>query len=206
MADNPRLYGFRFKHSRSGVMPIPEVCRVASGYQGVDANAVNCDLRPGDPVAKVNDGTVAIVAGGSPMYGIVQSVIQYWDGTVLRKNDKVPGGSGVYGTVFSRETLVTIIPLADNIFEAVCDDASTATTYAAYRTLIHNNLDHRNSGNTSTTSLQPELDISSNGTGTAGWRIVDVPFYPHVDYSGLYVPLLVTGVEIQQAPYLAAGV
>jgi len=38
------------------------------------------------------------------------------------------------------------------------------------------------------------------------WRIVNTSFRVNVDYTGLYVPLLVTGNLVQQAPYQTTGV
>lgn len=194
MANNPQRYGFRpYKSRFGGSIPEPERLRVASGYQGTDTNSANCDIGPGDIFKKVNDGTVALAAATDAFAYVCTGVIQFYANGVITSGKVVPGGSGVYGTNYERETLILGIPVTQCIFEADCDDAVTATTYAAYRTLIHNNVNHINTGDTTNVRANPQIDISTaNTTNTLQWRIVDIsPTQENQDYSGSYVKLLV---------------
>lgn len=208
MADNPIKYGFRWKRSLSGscVSPPTITKRVASGYQGNPGAIGNIHLAPGDPVKLVSDGTITHASPGDAIYGIVAGIGPFWDGTKMVFNKVLTGGQGAYGTNYSRESRVEVIPVANQVFEVDCDDASTATTYAAYVTLIENNADFSWNRDSNTLLGNPRLDISDNKTATAQCRILDVMSPSMQDFTGNYVKVEVTFTEVQQSPYTAAGV
>lgn len=201
MADNPALYGFRWRKSRTGSgMPVPEWYAVASAYQA-SPGGVNVDLNIGDPVKKVSDGTVALCAAGDQVFGIVCDIGPYWDGSKKQRANRLPGGT-TYGSLLDRQSRVAILLAGENIFECVCDDTVTATTEAGYTALIGENVDITINQVSGDTHAYPKLDISTHETGgaTKVWRIVTLSNTPGIDFSGANVPLLVTGNLIQQAP------
>lgn len=205
MADNPGLYGFRWVKSRTGSgIPVVEYYAVASAYQAAPGG-VNVDLNIGDPVKKVNDGTVALAAATDAIFGIIADIAPYWDGTKKVRSNRLPGGT-TYGSLLDRESRVGIILFADNIFEVVCDDSSTATTQAAYTALIGENADITINQVSGDTHAYPKLDISDHKTATAQCRLVALSNRVDIDYAGANVPLLVTGNEVQQAPFQVTGV
>ncbi len=205
MADNPAFYGFQWVKSRTGSgIPVLEVNSVASAYQAAPGG-VNVDLNIGDPVKKVNDGTVALAAAGDAIFGIVHHIYPYWDGTKKVPGNRLPGGT-TYGTNQDRESRIAIALFADNIFKVVADDSATATTLLAYRALVGENADITINQVSGDTHAYPKLDISDHKTATAQCRIVDVGYDVGIDYSGANVPILVTGNEVQQAPFQVVGV
>lgn len=206
MADNPYRYGFTWYATRSGgTAPKPMRVRVASAYQGQPGGA-NCDIQIGDPVKKVSDGTAAFAAAGDAIFGIVSAVLPYYNTTI---GARMPSNRLPYGTVATvgtdSESALEIIPVADQIFLVCADDAVTATTKAAYIAFIGENMDH-SFATAVAPNANPLLDISDHKTGTAQWRLVDLAEFPNIDYSGAYVPLLVTCNEVQQAPFQTTGV
>ena len=200
MADNAQLYGLRFHSTRSG-SGIPAVVRkrVASAYNG-SLNSAAVDINIGDAVKLVNDGTVAhVVAGDTTMFGVVCGIGPYWDGTKMVFNSKLPNSAGSYSTVYDRESTVLVIPFTDAIFEIDCDDSSSATTFAAYRTLVGNNGELVSAGSATTGKGHYRFDISdavANTTASAQLRILDIsPTLANQDFSGNYVKLLVVANE-----------
>jgi hypothetical protein len=163
-------------------------------------------LQPGDCVKKVSDGTVSLAVAGDAIYGIIDSIGPYYDtgSATMVKNSVLPYANGIYGTTYENESTVFIIPAADQIFRAMSDDLSTATTYAGYRAFIGENVDMINDA--VTPNARPLVDISTHATTSAQFRIVDVGREVNIDFTGLYVPLLVTCVEVQQAPWQTTGV
>jgi len=206
MADNPALYGFRWKQSRFGSgLPNIEYYPVASAYQWAPGG-VSVDLNVGDPVKKVNDGTVAGVAAGDATFGIVATIAPYFNGTAMVRGKSLPGGT-TYGSNLERQSFVGIILCVGNIFEVVCDDAVTATTQAGYTAFIGENTDVSINQVSGSTLATPKLDISlHNTTNTLVWRIVGLSKTPNIDFSGANVPLLVTGNVVQEAPDQTTGV
>lgn len=201
MADNAQMYGLRFHSTRSG-SGTPNVLRkrVASAYNG-SLNSAAVDMNIGDVVKLVNDGTVAlVVAGDTTMFGVIVGIGPYWDGSKLIRNSKLPNSAGAYSTNYDRETTVFVIPFEDAIFEIDCDDASSATTFAAYRTLVGNNGDLVTTGNATTGKASYMFDISdavANTTASAQMRILDIsPTLANQDFSGNYVKLLVVANEV----------
>lgn len=205
MADNAIMYGFRWQRVRGGNNLTPERVRVASGYQA-SPSAINVDLRVGDPVKKVSDGTIALAALGDSPFGVIVGIGPYFDGTRMRPGGvSLPGGT-VYGTLLERQSFVYIVPVADQLFEIDCDDAVTATTEAAFAAFIGENCDATINPVAGSTLANPRLDISTHAvTATLRWRIVDIARYPN-DFTGNYVKLLVTANTAQQAPFTALGI
>lgn len=207
MANNAFQYGFRWHSNRFGgdTKPQPERVRVASGYDAAPGG-VHCNLQPGDCVKKVSDGTVALATAGDAIFGVIDYIGPYYDAGVgaMVRNSVLPYANGVYSTNLERESTIYIIPAAGQIFRAMADDATTATTYGGYVAFIGENADMINDA--VTPNARPLLDISDHKTGTAQWRIVDVGREVNIDFTGLYVPLLVTCNEVQQAPWQTTGV
>lgn len=213
MTDNNKGYGgFKWVRSHFGYSPPSTVaCRVASAYSGAINGGSTIDINIGDPVRWVSTGTVAHAAGneaagnnGQDIYGVVVGVMPYYDGTRMVPGFRLPAAT-TYGSVLERQSFVLVYPVAGQIFEIDVDDIVTATTEAGYIDLIGNNADHR-----LTTGSEPKtnclLDISTAGTATAQWRIVDIAkTRANQDFSGAYVKLWVTCNETQIAPFVTTG-
>lgn len=209
MADNPAKYGFRWQQNRGGANMKPLRVRVASGYQAAPG-AVNVDLNVGDPVKKVNDGTVALCAAGDATFGIVVGIGPYYVGAPINAmvsgGVSLPGGT-TYGTLLERQSFIYIVPAADQIFEVDADDKTTFTTEATYNAAIGENVDITINQVAGDTHAYPKADISTHATtNTLVWRIVDLARWPGQDYSGANVKLLVTCNVVQQAPFQTTGV
>lgn len=203
---NPSKYGFRAMYRRGGPLQMEKV-RVASAYQA-SPGGISCDLNIGDPIIKVSDGTIAIAAAGVGIFGVIAGIGKYWNsglGAMVPGGSTLPGGT-TYGTKLERESIVYIYPAADVVFEVDCDDGTTAATQAAYTALIGENCDITINQVSGSTLASPLLDISDHKTGTAQFRIVDLGNWPTQDYTTTRVKLLVTCVEVQQAPWQATGV
>lgn len=145
-------------------------------------------------------------AGGDAVYGIIVGVLPYYDAA---QNLMVPANALpsdiAWGTVLERQSKLLVVPADAGIWEIDCDDATTATTEAAYQAFIGENCDHTLAG-ASGTKLNPRLDISAHGTATQQWRIVGIsPTVNNRDFSGLYVKLLVKVNEGQQSTFTATG-
>ncbi len=204
--NNASLYGFRWQRSRFGLSEITERMYVASGYQA-SPSGVSVDLRPGDPVIKVSDGTVALAAAGNATYGIIAGIGQYFDGSVMRPGGaSLPGGT-TWGSVQERVSVVHVVPVAGHVFEIDCDDNTTATTEATYRSYIGENADITINQVSGSTLASPLLDISTHATtNTLVWRIVDLALGGNLDFAGTRVKLLVTCNLVQQAPWTILGI
>ena len=206
MADNTHLYGFRIAKGHEYVLAAKQRMRVASGYSPT-VGGNNVALSVGDPVIKVNDGTVAIATAGVATYGVVVGIGAYFDGTRMTYGKRLPFNT-VYGTNLERQSFVHIVPVQSGIFEVDCDDKTTATTQAAYTAFIGENVDLINVGDTTAGTVNPMLDISThNVANTLAFRIVDIaPTMAQLDFTGLYVKLYVTGNLVQDAPYTILGI
>lgn len=204
MANNTHLYGFRYHSNQNGVScPQPLKMRVASGYQAAPGG-VNVDLNVGDPVKYVNDGTVALAAAGNAVFGVIVGIgPTNYSGSGFAYTKSLPGGTT---SSSARPIYVHVLPVAGLNFEVDADDNTTATTEAAYVAFIGENCDHTINQVSGSTLAEPKLDISDHQTTTAQWRIVDVTREPGIDFSGTNVRLIVTCNEVQQAPYVTAGV
>lgn len=193
MADNLARYGFRpFKGKLSAEEKV-EIWPVASAYQAAPGST-NVPLRVGDPVARVSDGTVALVTAGSgtKVYGVIVGIERVYDSAIGApgKNRLVPGGTTWTG--LPNQTLVQVAPALGRIFEVDCDDAVTATTEAAYQAFRGENVDIiyvpvLNEG------AYPKVDISGHATtNTLQCNIVGIsPTQDNRYFDGANVKLLV---------------
>jgi hypothetical protein len=205
---NANKYGFRWVRAMQGsTVPKPQQMRVASGYQAAPG-AVNVDLNIGDPVIMVSDGTVALAAAGNATFGVVVGIKPYWNATKgrLEFGTALPGGTTYTGTEEQVST-VHVLPVAGQVFEAVCDDGTTAILKATFITYIGENVDISINQVSGSRLASPKLHITGHGTSNAlVWRIVDVGQGPDADFTVINAPLLVTCNLVQQAPYLTTGV
>lgn len=203
MADNMAFEGFRPLKTRDGsAMPHPMRLRVASGYSGSEA-AATIDLRVGDIVRRLATGYVAHADAGSDIFGIVVGTEPHYDGQRMVPMDHIPAGTTY--PVDEYETHVLVLPASGIIFEADCDDNVTATTRAQYIALLGENCDHI--WVPTAPRGYPRIDISTHGTGTAGWRLLEIsPSVANADLSGNFVKLLVTVNETQESPYVTTGI
>src|SRR4051812_24781483 len=138
MANNPARYGFRWHSSLQGTShPKPVRGRVASGLSSsVSPGPVTCNLNVGDPVKMVNDGTFAMCASGDAVYGIIEGFwAQSFSGNLpayLAFLDNLPSGTTWSG--LDNQIFLQIVPAAGQIFEAICDDNTTAVLETTYIT------------------------------------------------------------------------
>lgn len=129
---NQHFYGFRWFRSLSGndtpqIFTLP----IASGYApntGVDgAGGTSVNLNIGDPVQFVDGGTLRLVQPGQATtsavlddatFGIVAGFARVKLAGGVRPNGYYPTGTTYSGGIGGNEsTLVTVIPVKDNIFE-----------------------------------------------------------------------------------------
>lgn len=129
---NTHFYGFRWFRSLSG-SDTPQVFTlpIASGYApntGVDgAGGTACNLNIGDPVQFIDGGTVRLVQPGQATtsavlddatFGIVAGFARVKINGAVRPNGFYTSGTTYSGGIGGNEsTLVTVIPVKDNIFE-----------------------------------------------------------------------------------------
>jgi len=181
---NRQLGGFRWTRSKdnpSAHSPPVELKVVATAY--------GTKLAIGDPVKILNDGTVAIAAAGDTFYGICDGAEQYFDGVTIRRGGSLPASTS-WGSTWERRSLIRVIPGHGQIFQICCDDATTATTPAAYNAFIGENCEM-----IAATSVNDQsgylLDISTHGTtNTLSCTIEGALVSPNVtDFTSIYVPL-----------------
>ncbi len=207
MADNALTQGLQYIRGKGSIPAQIQRVRVASGYSPtVGGNNVN--INPGDVVKKVSDGTVALCAAGDPPYGVVTRIHPYYDSGLGRMTfgKNLPFNT-VYGSNLERQSFVSIIPVQNALFRALADDKTTATTQATYTGYIGENVDLINVGDTGRSSVNPQVDISTHATtNTLTWRIVDISPEVNIDFTGLYVPLIIAANYAQDAPFTILGV
>jgi hypothetical protein len=219
MASNALHYGFRWSVAHNGgrPCPTPEIHPVASGYQGSINGGGSVDINPGDVVRRLSTGYFAHAdgseggGGGENIYGVVIGIASFWDTSIgssgaFRPIDRIPGGS-TYPSLEKRN-LIAVVPAAAGAWIAQTSATSASwNTEAEFLAFMGENVDHVNTYNSaSPPKAQPRLDISTHGTATAQWRLLDFAKTPeNVDFAGLYVNLVVTVNETQQAPYNTTG-
>ncbi len=198
MADNVAMYGFRWVQGGSG-RDCPEIVPmyVVDAVDSEDDAAANCDIRPGDPVKLVSDGTVNLAKTTEKVYGVVACVLGVYDSVngTYGPSNRVPNGA-TGGGILERRTLLGVIPAKGNTFEIDVNDATTATTEAAYQAFCGENAEHvcvraLNNGNY---AAFPKLAIAGHAvTAGLGWRILRISkTQMNKDFSGANVKLLVT--------------
>jgi len=194
--------GFRFNKMRNGSRtPVVEVWPVASGY----ATAI---FR-GDPVKKVDDGTIEVAAAGdTDILGIADGVEQYNESGVLRKGNYLPASTtfspSTVGSV--NESRVRVILARDTVFEVDADDGSSVTTVAAAHGVVGENCDHvAAAGSTATGRSAYALDISTHVATAAQWRIVGIASDPLNDVTSTRAKYLVEVNESNQPQFSTSG-
>jgi hypothetical protein len=207
MADNMQEYGFRWStRYNGGPMPTPIECIVATGQNFV-VSAANYSLRAGDPVKRVNTGGINLAAAGDALYGICVGVLPYFNGSEMQPTNALPSGVS-WGTNLARQSKVLVVPAHLGLWEVDCDDATTATTEAAYQAFIGENCDHAFTPVTATLKVHPRLDISTHAAADGQWRIFKIAGdVSNKDFSGNYVKVIVGVNETTEGPgYTATGV
>ena len=217
MANNTHLYGFRWLGSGGNASDQPPVEEIPIGshYQPA-ATGNSVDLRIGDPVRRTSTGALALSVAGEAIYGVLVGFTPVLLSGKMTPSLKWPGGT-IYGASSGvlvpepKRTYGRVVRcMPGQKFQIDCDDASTATTEAAYQALVGENCDHAvpsDISDTANPTANPMLDISTHVTTTAQWRIVDVSrSFWNKDFTGLYVKLIVVCNETQEAPYVTTGV
>jgi hypothetical protein len=198
MADNVHRYGFRWYGGQHNSCPKGREYPVADTYQAtIDGGGTSVDLRIGDPVKLVSDGSVALANTTDIVFGIVVGVAGVWVSadSAMRPRDRVPGGT-TGGGLLDRQTRVLVVPAKQGLWEIDVNDVVTATTEAAYRAFVNENVEHVCTGDV-TNSTQPKADprisISSHAvTAGHGWRIVGISkTVENRDFSGANVKIVV---------------
>lgn len=213
MADNTHKYGFRWVGSLDGsCYPKPIEGTVVTAYQAT-ISAQNVDLNIGDPVSLASTGTfeLATPAGNpSTFWGVIVGFSNVKVGLPLkgRKFQRLPGGTT--WTTEENRSKVLVVPFGRNLWEIDCDDATTATTAAAYRLLIGENANlgySRDATDADRPKANPLLDISTHVSTTADFRIINISQTAlNQDFSGNFVKVIVAVNESGEAPFVTAGV
>lgn len=203
--NNTHKYGFRpvkaFGAGNSGI-PTPYRLHVADSYQATgDGGTPNVGLSIGDPVLRVNDGSIALATTTVDVWGVIVGFEPYWDGTFMKPTSYLPGAT-TGGSVLDRVSRALVVPVHGMVFECDVDENTTATTYTAYRAFIGENVDHTCVGDTTNASkpkADPRLDISGHAiTNSLGWNIVGISdSVENQDFSGTNVKLYVVCNNIQ---------
>ncbi len=220
MADNRIAYGFRLVGLTGGPghpKPIRKIVATDASFD-VSGGLQNAALTMGDVVTLASTGGVTLCGGAengqTPVlpYGVIVGVEPYFDASIgqagaMRPSSELPSDIA-WGTVLSRQSRLLIQPfLPGLVFEVDVDDATTATTEAAYQAFIGENVSMINTGAASAVPrrVAPKIDISSHATtATLLFRIVGIsPTMDNVDFSGANVKLLVTANNAQDGAYTA---
>ena len=76
------------------------------------------------------------------------------------------------------------------MWRIIVNDATTATTEAAYQALVGENCSHIHTAASGGLALTPKLNISTHATtATLDWRIIGIPDRTSQDFSGANVDL-----------------
>lgn len=171
---NPAKSGFRYWGSifAENVTPRVLTCFVATNN--------TAGLFKGDPVKRVNDGSVVQAAAGDSIFGIVAGARYKNAAGVMVESDYLPAAT--LWTLDATRSIVYVIPATPfTIFEIDANDGTTITTIAGARSLGWENANHvfTTTGSTSTGLSGCQLNISGHATtNTLSWRIVDIAPYP----------------------------
>lgn len=195
--------GFRWVGSMyAGANAAPPIIwgAVADDYDG-DLGGANMDLCIGMPVRYANTGTFTSADAGATIFGIICAIGAFYDPNLgqMRYGNTLPNQTS-YDTLYERESRIGVIPVQGQLFRVQCDDATSATTYAAYRTLVGNNGDHVYvSGSAPAGKVLLDIsDVVATATSTAQWRVEAVPDRDSQDFASTYVDLIVSCNEMQR--------
>ncbi len=138
---NTHIYGFRFHRSISGGGDCPQIFTypIATGYQPgtINGAGTNVNLNIGDPVRLAEDGTVQLVQSVDNTgqdsddfcFGIVVGFPRVLVGGFPRPGSFYTGATAYTGGIGGDNApLVSVIPVAGNIFEIDMDAAPTVQT------------------------------------------------------------------------------
>lgn len=194
MANNALLGGFRWHKNLmnpSAAEPPYERGLVASGYATT--------IPIGYPVKKLSTGYMEVASPGDSVFGVMAGVIQRYDGSNIVAGGKYT--TSTYGTVFERQTVIRFIPARLQEFRCVADDATTATTYAAYLAFEGENVEW-SAGTAVNDYAGCLLDISGhNTTNTLSVNLKRLHNKEFTDFTGLYVPWVVEFNLIQSTTF-----
>ena len=193
MADNDHFYGLRWSTAANGA-PCPHPLRkgISSGYDPQDDNANSVDLNIGDPVKLAADGDIELAVLGDAVYGVIVGFeYRYNAAQGVNEPTSTWPNQNAWGTNEENRDYALVIPASWGIWECDADDKVTATTKAAYHALQGSNVNVAVPGNTSQTSADPYIDISTvDTTESLVWRIHSISRTENNrDYSGLNVKL-----------------
>lgn len=217
----PGLQLVQYPSGRGSAQPVE--LTVVSGLQPV-ANSLNVDFNVGDPCIMLGTGgNVAPGSGtgntvftvGDALFGVIEGVVQYYDGTLIQRGlgNRVPGGTTY--TTTERETRVLVQPFADGqLWMAQFYGTVIGSTRAAYRSIIGANVAPIYSGANATTKkanlmLDDGTTTAPATTATLVFRVIDIPdatIYGPQDFTSAYVKAIVTPNYVQTAPYQTTGV
>jgi len=213
MADNRAGYGFRFaraKYGRPLESPIKKLV-ASNAVFSVSGGATAVGLGPGDPVKLVNDGSVTLSTGteGSTddVWGIVVGVAPYWNAAlgVMQPANLLPSNT-VWGTNLDRASYVYVVPVEQAYWEIDVNDATTATTEAAYKAFVGENVSMILTGASGGTRVAPKANISTHATTAAlKFRISDISqTKDNYDFSGANVKIILElNATVQTTGWLA---
>ncbi len=183
--------GFRwvFNKQSPGAPPPIRILPVATGYA--------TKLCRGAPCKLLTDGSVDLAAPTETVYGVLDGVEQYYDGTVVRAGTALPAATA-WGTNITRQSRVRVIPVRGQMFQVQVDDNTTATTLAGYQVFVGENAEFVAGTNIGDES-GAQLDISTHNPATATHtvRIEDVPSKESQDFTSTGVVLHVSFNLIQ---------
>jgi hypothetical protein len=215
MADNQPQYGFRWAvgYGNAPTPPIFEAIIATAASFDVTGGASNVGLGPGDPVYGLSTGGVTLCPGAettaiAPL-GIVMGVAPVWNGSEMENKRLVPSDTA-WGTNLTRQTKIFYAPVTAGLWEIDCDDATTATTEAAYQALIHSNINYTLTGGIGSMASDrayPKADISTTATtNSLVLRIVGISKTArNMDFTGANVKILVKFNLAQEPGYASVA-
>lgn len=176
MATRPNVPfgGFKYAGSAYAQHLLPNILekQVATTY----ATA----LFTGDPVKKASDGSMQLSAAGDPVYGVI-AYVRYKDasGNLVDRN-YVPASTAY--TVDKLRTVVGVIVAYPGVYFEACSNALIVDVATA-RTYVDENVDHvaTAAGDTTTGRSGMELAMSTHGTASSQWRLVQLSPDPSND-------------------------
>lgn len=148
---NPHRYGFRFVRSlASGDTPQVMTFPIASGYAvgTVNGGGTTVNINIGDPVRLAEDGTVQLTQTAQDVSGQNDDSDDFCFGIVVGFPRILAGGFPRPGSFYTSGTtytggiggdnapLVSVIPVANNIFEVDLDAAPTVQTLSGAMALV----------------------------------------------------------------------
>lgn len=153
------------------------------------ATANAAAIRRGDPVKLTTDGSVLLADPTDTIYGVMDGVEQYYDGTVVRSGTALPA-STAWGTNITRQSRVRVILARGQVFAITADDNTTATTLTGYQAFIGENVEFV-AGTAVGDESGCQIDISTHNPATAthSCRIDGIPSPESQDFTSTGVVL-----------------